>query len=108
LVIAAHKADLIKPTAGGPAPAQLAANRVRSVLERELERRRAALVGVEDALGGLDGGAPGQPFRFADWDGGEVAFVGTWATPGQQKAEGESEKAPADGLAELRSWLEEL
>jgi signal recognition particle receptor subunit beta len=117
LLIAAHKADLIKATTGGQSPSQLAINRVRSVLERELERRRVAQAGgvsvegtgSEEALGGLDC-APGQPFRFADWEGGVVAFLGSWTTPGSQtaKAEEAGEKVPTDGLTDFRAWLEEL
>jgi signal recognition particle receptor subunit beta len=118
-VIAAHKADLIKSAAGGLSPSQLAINRVRSVLERELERRRVAQAGgvsvegtgAEETLGGLDC-APGQPFRFADWEGGEVAFVGTWTVPGTaapgEKVQDEKTQTTADGLADLRAWFEEL
>ncbi|KAL1740293.1 signal recognition particle receptor beta subunit-domain-containing protein [Schizophyllum fasciatum] len=106
LLILAHKADLLK--AGSPA---LAAGRVRTVLERELERRRAAGVAVEglagvgsadDAGGGAAGDglecAGGGVFSFDAWKGGEVVFLGSAAPVGQEGA--------LAGLGELEGWLE--
>jgi signal recognition particle receptor subunit beta len=57
-------------------------------------------------LGGLEGAKPGQPFRFADWEGGEVGFVGSFARPG--KSAPVSDEKAVDGLSELRAWIEEL
>jgi signal recognition particle receptor subunit beta len=108
LAIVAHKADLLKAPVGGAPASQLAVARVRTVLERELERRRTARaggIGVEgtdaetEELGGLDGATP---FRFADWEGGAVDILGTSVTAG---ASADDEKAE-DGLAPLREWLE--
>ncbi|KAL1740197.1 signal recognition particle receptor beta subunit-domain-containing protein, partial [Schizophyllum fasciatum] len=111
LLILAHKADHLK--AGSPA---LAAGRVRTVLERELERRRAAGVAVEglagvgsadDADGGADAeGAAGDGlecagggvFSFDAWKGGEVVFLGSAAPVGQEGG--------LAGLADLEGWLE--
>lgn len=89
---------------------------MRTVLERELEKRRATQaggVGVEGLgaaegegaeLGGLEttGGTSG--FRFADWEGGEVHFLGTSVKEGGV----EDEKAQSAGLAPLLEWLEEI
>jgi len=97
----------------GPA---LAVSRVRTILERELEKRRSSQaggVGVgqlgedEDAdteMGGLECSGPaGTGFRFKDWEGGEVEILGSSVT----KAAADSEKGN-DGLAELKQWLQDL
>ena len=67
----------------------LAVNRVKSVLERELEKRKTAQSnrinieglgeeGERTELGGLDcGEKEGSSFKFDDWDGGEVLFLPT-------------------------------
>ncbi|KAL1735369.1 signal recognition particle receptor beta subunit-domain-containing protein [Schizophyllum commune] len=109
LAILAHKSDLLK--AGAPA---LAASRVRTVLERELERRRAAAVeGIavegmgsgddsaqeENGGDGLECSGSGM-FSFDTWEGGEVTFLGS-STP-----VGKGEKG-LEGLADLEGWLEE-
>lgn len=117
LLILAHKCDLLKGTSASTTSEQLAVNRVRTILERELEKRRAAQaggVGVEGLgaesgeggeIGGLESAGTGGAFRFADWEGGEVQFLGTSV----QTARVEDEKASqADGLSALREWLEEL
>ncbi|KAG6861343.1 hypothetical protein C0995_001322 [Termitomyces sp. Mi166 len=119
LIILAHKYDLIN--AGSQANAtseQLAINRVKSVLERELEKRRASQkggVGVEGLggedeksdMGGLDcNGPPGALFKFSDWEGGEISFLGTSAKV--SKANDDHEKPVDDGLASLREWLDEI
>jgi signal recognition particle receptor subunit beta len=58
--------------------------------------------GEETELGGLDCGGPGKPFKFAEWDGGEVAFIGT-STTAQ-----ESEKASLEhNCTVLEEWLQE-
>lgn len=115
LLIVAHKCDLLKATHQAT-PEQLAVNRVRAVLERELEKRKALhasgvgveSMGAEDGeseMGGLECAGTGE-FKFADWEGGEVAFVGTSVAVGKP-ASGDDEKHVAtDGLLSLTSWLE--
>ncbi|KAG6889964.1 hypothetical protein C0992_003444 [Termitomyces sp. T32_za158] len=119
LIILAHKCDLLN--AGSQANMTsdiLAVNRVRSVLERELEKRKASQkggvgvekLGAEDEqsdMGGLDcNGPPGDPFKFSEWEGGEVSFVGTSAKI--SRATDHPEKTGGDGLASLREWLDEI
>lgn len=93
---------------------EIAISRVRTILERELEKRREAQssgMGIEGLgaegersdMGGLDCSGPGGTFKFANWEGGEVSFVGTWVNVGELKNEENME-----GLASLRSWLEQL
>ncbi|KAI0818641.1 signal recognition particle receptor beta subunit-domain-containing protein [Irpex lacteus] len=108
--ILAHKCDALKASASATAE-QLAINRVRTILERELDKRRtshAGGVGVESLggegeegteLGGLECAGNGE-FRFAEWEGGEVAFFGTSVAVGKAKEK--------DGLAPFREWLWEL
>lgn len=116
-MIVAHKADMLKATAQAT-PDQLAINRVRTVLERELEKRRASQAGgvgieglgaedTESELGGLECGGSGE-FRFDTWEGGEIAFVGTSVKV--QKAQSASNEKSDDesGLAPLVQWIEEL
>ena len=125
LLILAHKADLLKP-ASGQTSAQLAISRVRTVLERELERRRNAqagavnmdsLPGGEDegegeggvGMGGLECSGPsGGVFKFAEWEGGEVAFEGSWVKLWEKlHVEGEDEKAgDGDGVRAVIDWIE--
>lgn len=110
---------MLKATAQAT-PDQLAINRVRTVLERELEKRRASQaggvgiegLGAEDSeseLGGLECGGSGE-FRFDAWEGGEIAFVGTSVNSKvQQQAKSVSdEKSDDTGLAPLVRWIEEL
>ncbi|PCH37841.1 nucleoside triphosphate hydrolase protein [Wolfiporia cocos MD-104 SS10] len=119
LLILAHKCDLLKSTAQAT-PAQLAINRARTILERELEKRRASQtsgVGIEGLgaegseidLGGLECTGTGE-FRFADWEGGEVAFAGTSVAVGQAASVSDyaDDKAvESDGLSSLCQWLED-
>ncbi|KAK0503342.1 P-loop containing nucleoside triphosphate hydrolase protein [Armillaria luteobubalina] len=89
LVIVAHKTDLLKNMAGSVNASSdaLAINRVKTVLERELEKRRDAQsgsLGVEGLgeeekteLGGLECSGTAKTFRFSDWEGGEVYFIAT-------------------------------
>ena len=121
LVIVAHKSDLLKSSATASAQ-QLAINRVRTILERELEKRRtsqAGGVGVESLgaegdegsseLRGLDISGTGE-FKFEKWDGGEVVFLGTHSVSnGNEKAAQSTEEKSSDsGLSPLLEWLEEL
>ncbi|EIN07239.1 P-loop containing nucleoside triphosphate hydrolase protein [Punctularia strigosozonata HHB-11173 SS5] len=126
LLILAHKYDALKTGAstasGANTPDQLAINRVRSILERELEKRRAThagSVGMESLggdgeeggeLGGLDCAGGGGVFRFADWDGGEVEFLGTSVAYPSEKGEATDEMTPSDarGLSSLRQWLDSV
>jgi len=123
ILVLAHKCDLLK-TGGLSATSsleQLAINRVRTVLERELNKRRRSHTGSvaidelgaegEDTsgLGGLDGtGPPGETFKFAEWEGGEIEFMGSWVSVGET-AELEDEKGGGiggDGIRGLLTWLE--
>ncbi|CAL1705189.1 unnamed protein product [Somion occarium] len=118
LAIVAHKCDALKASSTATSE-QLAMNRVRSILERELEKRRtshAGGVGVESLgaegdeesseLGGLDCTGGGE-FRFDQWDGGEVTFLGTSVSVGKFVTPAD-EKATTHGLTPLVQWLEEL
>ncbi|CAE6495616.1 unnamed protein product [Rhizoctonia solani] len=112
LLIHAHKSDLVQKNQ--------AISRVTAVLERELEKRRAAQaggVGVE-GLGETEGGegesgleCTGGIFKFAQWEGGEVGFGEGWVKvprEGVEKVEDEKEGGTEDGLDPLREWLESL
>ncbi|KAH7104144.1 P-loop containing nucleoside triphosphate hydrolase protein [Auriculariales sp. MPI-PUGE-AT-0066] len=95
--------------------------RVRTVLERELDKRRASRVDVEgvglgmetadDGTGNLGGletvGAPGTPFRLAEWEGGEIAVLGCSVTISGPTGEKE-EASEKDGLIQVREWIEAL
>ncbi|KAG1754600.1 signal recognition particle receptor beta subunit-domain-containing protein [Suillus lakei] len=115
LLILANKCDLMKTATSSGSPTEVAISRVRTILERELEKRREAQssgMGVEGLgaegersdMGGLDCSSPGGIFKFADWEGGEVDFAGTWVNVGEFKDDEKEGTAP-DGLASLRSWL---
>ncbi|KZV82293.1 P-loop containing nucleoside triphosphate hydrolase protein [Exidia glandulosa HHB12029] len=108
VAILASKCDL----AGSHANAT---TRVRTVLERELDKRRAARVDVDEAesgaMGGLDTLGPrGGSFKFAEWEGGEVQVLGGWchiARPGEKSADLEKD-GEKDSLREVREWVEGL
>ncbi|EKM55187.1 uncharacterized protein PHACADRAFT_255640 [Phanerochaete carnosa HHB-10118-sp] len=112
--IVAHKCDLLKASTNATSE-QLAINRVRTILERELDKRKASHaggVGMESLgaegeegaeLGGLE--CSGNEFKFAEWEGGEVAFIGTSVAVGKA-AVVDGEKR--DGLSDFRDWLVEL
>ncbi|KAF8519471.1 P-loop containing nucleoside triphosphate hydrolase protein [Hysterangium stoloniferum] len=115
LVILAHKCDLLTSSSSNAA---LAVSRVRTILERELEKRKesqAGSVGVgqlgddEDAdgeMGGLEcSGVKGKGFKFQEWEGGEIQILGSSVSIG--KTTHDPEKA-ADGLADFKQWLYEL
>lgn len=123
VLIQAHKADLVS----GPASTDrqtVAAERVRTVLERELEKRRQTSiggVGVEglgdaDAGGAITGGlesAGDGTFRFDKWEGGEITCVGGWVAIGRPDSD-ISEKVIDEkqgevvGLNSLNTWLDGL
>ncbi|PFH45571.1 hypothetical protein AMATHDRAFT_51592 [Amanita thiersii Skay4041] len=113
LIILAHKVDLLKTLSSSTDNVStLAINRVKTILERELEKRRLAQtgsIGIEglgaegekSELGGLEcSGAARGSFKFDEWDGGEITFLAT-----STKAESEDEKS--NGLSQLVEWLEE-
>lgn len=115
LVIVANKADLFKvASASNISPSTLAINRVKSILERELEKRRASQSGgvnieglgeegESSEMGGLEcGEKAGSTFKFDEWEGGEISFVGASALP---KID-EKEAAHTD-LDSLLGWLQE-
>ncbi|CCM04723.1 uncharacterized protein FIBRA_06911 [Fibroporia radiculosa] len=114
LSIVAHKCDTLKPTAQATSE-QLALNRVRTILERELEKRRASQAGgvgieglgaeeTESDVGGLECSGNGE-FRFANWEGGEVVFIGTSVSVGKGLS-GTNEKDAQDSeLLPLQEWL---
>jgi len=122
LIILAHKSDLLaSTTSSSNTPAdQLAVNRVRTILERELEKRRqsqAGGMGIE-SLGGSEGdntevsglecgGVGGGVFRFSDWEGGEVTFLGTSVSRTGEKVQDEK-AGNTDGLEGLQRWLSDL
>lgn len=126
ILIQAHKSDLISlPSSATPIPGArhaLAVTRVRTVLERELEKRRqSSLVGVgvgalgeegasaeaESVSGGLECTGEG-PFAFERWEGGEISCVGGCIQPGivsQKEGDFSAEKPGYDGLEGLSSWV---
>jgi signal recognition particle receptor subunit beta len=112
LLILAHKTDLLKVGASSNSASAVAITRVRTILERELEKRRASQtggVGMESLggegegteMGGLEcSGAAGGAFKFDEWEGGDVEFVSTWVQVGEAKEESDD-----DGLDEFLSQL---
>ncbi|KAG9006596.1 hypothetical protein FRB90_009852 [Tulasnella sp. 427] len=146
LLIHAHKSDLLVVRTNTPSSSvstksqtrQLAIDRTRTILERELEKRRkAAQAGVnvegmgavvgsgagEEAWDGVSGlecsgskGGNAGTFKFEDWDGGDVSFSAGWVDvirdDGIIQVENEKRKADAesedDGLAPLREWIASL
>ncbi|KAH0827052.1 signal recognition particle receptor beta subunit-domain-containing protein [Lanmaoa asiatica] len=115
LLILAHKTDLLKAGASSNSASEAAIARVRTILERELEKRRASQsggVGMESLgaegegteMGGLEcSGAAGGTFRFNEWEGGDVDFVSTWVKVGEAKDESSN-----GGLEDLKDWLSQL
>jgi len=108
LLILAHKSDLLRTTSSNNDPHALAVNRVKTILERELEKRRESQsggIGVEGLgeegertdMGGLDcGEKEGSAFKFDEWEGGDISFLGTSVSP---------EKGSENNLALLSDWL---
>ena len=125
ILVLAHKCDLLK-TGGVSSTSpleELAINRVRAVLERELDKRRRSHTGsvaidelgaegeVTSELGGLDTtGPPGEAFKFAEWECGEIEFIGSWVSVGEA-VELEDEKGEGtggDGIGPFLTWLHAL
>jgi signal recognition particle receptor subunit beta len=118
VLILAHKADLLKSSGGPSAAASTAVTRVKTILERELEKRRTSQsggVGIEGLgedgdrteLGGLDTTGTGA-FKFDEWEGGDVSFVGTFVTIGKGADVQDEKQEVSDGISPLISWLEGL
>lgn len=117
LLILAHKSDLLKTGSSSHTnSATLAANRVKTILERELEKRRVSQSGginieglgeegERSDMGGLEcGEKEGSTFKFDDWEGGDVVFLGTSTAPNASQSD---EKATGEnGLGPLREWIE--
>ncbi|KAI6045698.1 signal recognition particle receptor beta subunit-domain-containing protein [Pisolithus marmoratus] len=114
ILILAHKTDLVKTSVSSSSVSEVAIARVRSILERELEKRKASQtggIGVESMgaeseleLGGLECG--GSAFKFSEWEGGDVDFIGTWVEVGESK-DGEKH-GDQDGLRGFKDWLEQV
>lgn len=122
ILVVAHKCDLLKTGSASATSSseQLAINRVQTVLERELEKRRRSHTGRvamdelgaegEDSteLGGLDcTGHPGDAFKFADWEGGNIDFVGSWVKVGE-RVEVKEKESGGEGIGRLLAWLDQL
>lgn len=133
LLVLGHKADLLPKTSGG-VNAQAAVQRVKTILERELERRRRgaasgaggmASLGEEEEGGGTGVGAglditgdEKDVFKFEKWEGGEVDVRASWVdvkrssdghTTDEEEHEGEKGQARGDdGLSEVVQWVVDL
>lgn len=96
---------------------------MRAILERELEKRRRSHTGgvAIDELGaegeensewgGLDcNGAPGESFKFSEWEGGDVEFVGTWVSAGEtvDLSDQVLDEKRQINIERLVAWLEAL
>ncbi len=135
VLVLAHKADLVKAplsstlASGGASSQQertsLATSRVRTILERELEARRAAQasgVAVEGLgeegegteMGGVGHARAEGRSSSRTGRGADVTFVGTWVASGRKLVGVNSEKdekrdaEAEDGLDGLRDWLDTL
>jgi len=118
LLILAHKADLLKSTS--TTSENVAVNRVKSILERELEKRRVSQTGgvnieglgeegERSDMGGLECSGPGgAEFRFADWEGGQVTFIGSSVRVGKGLEASNEKGEDVDGLSRLREWMQEI
>jgi len=123
LLILAHKTDLVTATSASTT-SQIAITRVRTVLERELDKRAQAqkkTVGIERMgdegkeieLGGLDC-INTNGFRFSDWEAGQIDFAGSFVRVTRNDFEEEAhlgmdEKAQQeDTLQELRDWVNQI
>lgn len=121
LLILAHKSDLMKTSTISTDAATLAVNRVQTILERELERRRQSQLGGMGVEGlgeeggsrndgttgaGLDCSGPGGTFKFENWEGGEVLFFGT-CVRSSENADGNEKAMEKGSIAPLMDWIEE-
>ncbi|KAF8343954.1 signal recognition particle receptor beta subunit-domain-containing protein [Cantharellus anzutake] len=137
LVILSHKSDLISvPTSSSRS--KIATDRVRSILERELEKRRlqsVSGVGVgslgdgteKSAMSGEMGGEMGglectgsEGFSFETWEGGEATIIASSLKDGSGTStvekgnnsdsyeEARSYDMDGHGLGSLIEWIEDL
>lgn len=117
ILIFANKSDLLS-TSSSSTRETVAAERVRTILERELEKRRqSSLTGVgvgglgetgEEDDGAIQGGLEtlsGGPFTFATWEGGEVTSIGGCV---EKQTQEKLEATTMSGLVGLESWLDGL
>lgn len=123
VLVYATKADLVSAPASTDRQT-VAADRVRNVLERELEKRRQTSVGgvgveglgeAESSGGAITGGLESSgdgTFRFDVWEGGEITCGAGWTAvirPDVGLTEKVDEKqGGVIGLDQLKSWLEGL
>jgi signal recognition particle receptor subunit beta len=123
LAVLAHKSDLLKTGSSSSAAdaSQLAINRVRTTLERELEKRRLAQsgsVGMESlgddeassesaGLGGLECVGGGQ-FKFAEWEGGQIDFVASHVKLWERLDVGDEKTGGGQGVQMLIDWINSL
>jgi len=116
LLILAHKSDLLKTGSSSHTnAATLSVNRVKSILERELEKRRLSQSGginieglgeegERSDMGGLEcGEKEGSTFKFDDWEGGEVVFFSTSAVPNVLQSD--EKTVVENGLGPLQEWI---
>lgn len=116
LLILAHKSDLLKTGSSSHTnAATLSVNRVKSILERELEKRRLSQSGginieglgeegERSDMGGLEcGEKEGSTFKFDDWEGGEVVFLSTSAVPNVLQSD--EKTVVENGLGPLQEWI---
>ncbi|KAM6500299.1 P-loop containing nucleoside triphosphate hydrolase protein [Amanita muscaria] len=122
LLILAHKVDLLSSFLSTSDSARnLAINRVKTILERELEKRRAAHAnsvtieglgeeGERTELGGLEcTGSANSTFKFNEWEGGDVIFLATSVkVQGASQEKEKIEDQEPSGLTDLTNWLEEF
>jgi len=56
-------------------------------------------------MGGLEcGEKEGSTFKFDDWEGGDVVFLGTSAVPNASQSD--EKTAGENGLGPLQEWIE--
>ena len=60
-------------------------------------------------LGGLDcTGSPGEVFKFAEWERGDIEFVGSWVKVGERVEVKEEKESGREGIGRLLAWLDQL
>ncbi|EIW85089.1 hypothetical protein CONPUDRAFT_117571 [Coniophora puteana RWD-64-598 SS2] len=112
VLIVAHKADMLKAATSSTA-SETAVTRVRGALERELEKRRvtqAQGVGMDGLgeegdrveMGGLETVSGKGPFKFTEWEGGDITFVGSFVRAGEKDDEKQQ-----NGISALQDWIAE-
>lgn len=122
ILILANKSDLLSVPVASSREA-VAADRVRTILERELEKRRqSSLTGVgvgglgetaeDEDTGAIQGGLEtlgDGSFTFVKWEGGEVKVSGGCVEKQTREKLEASEKTPESrGLDAVLSWIDDL